>query len=100
MSDQYHKARKQYALFSGIVIVWVLVGIRVNTENPIESVGVSLLSPEAIPVMLLTILVYFAYRTTIEWFQCDTDRRNTTASKIDFSMAHLIGASAFGIYIV
>lgn len=97
LQEQYHKARKLYGLFSGLLMVWSLVGVRIE-QAPIESLKVTLLNPEAVPVMLFFLVLYFAFRLTIEWYQCELNRRTIFASRVDFISAHCIGVISALLY--
>ena len=48
LTDAWHKARKQYALFSGLLIGWELVGVQL-AEKPLETLNVTLRTPEVAP---------------------------------------------------
>ena len=97
LTEHYHKARKLYALASGILLLWELVGIELE-PTPIESLKVKLLSPEAVPVILFSLVIYFAFRFIIEWSQCDSYRRQFLASRVDYYAAHVVGFAALSIY--
>lgn len=101
LSDEYHRARKQYALFSGLLIAWTLIGIEV-AENVrlIDNLNLKLRTPDVLPLILFIMVLYFAYRTAIEWYQCDPKRRALLVSKIDFRVANLLGLLSIGTLIV
>ena len=98
LTEAYQKAHKQYGLFTALLIGWELVGFTVE-EMPLDSVKVTLKSPEAIPYVLLALVVYFGYRLTIEWLQCDRKRRQIRAAMTDFWVAHIIGSAAIGLFV-
>lgn len=99
MTDAYHKARRGYGLFSGLLIAWELIGIKVNA-SPFSDFNVTLKSPEAAPYILITLVSYYAFRLTIEWYQCDSSRRALKVSRIDFFIAHSLGFVAVGLYAI
>ena len=99
MTDAYHKARRGYGLFSGLLIAWELIGIQVNA-SPFSDFNVTLKSPEAAPYILITLVGYYAFRLTVEWYQCDSSRRVLKVSRIDFFIAHSLGLVAVGLYAV
>lgn len=74
LSDHYHHARKLYGLFSGLLLLWELVGVEIQ-ETPIENLKLRLMNPEAVPIILFFLVLYFAFRFAIEWSQCDRLRR-------------------------
>lgn len=97
MTDAYHKARRSYGLFSGLLIAWELIGIQVNA-SPFSDFNVTLKSPEAAPYILIALVGYYAFRLTVEWYQCDSSRRALKVSRIDFFIAHSLGIAAIGLY--
>lgn len=95
----YDKARKAYGLAAAVLLAWELIGIDLG-EAPIESLNISLKSPQAAPYVLVTLVVYFAIRLSVEWFQADPQRRQRRASRFDFALAHVIGVSSLTLYAV
>jgi lipid-A-disaccharide synthase-like uncharacterized protein len=95
----FDKARKTYGLFSGLLMAWALVGVDLK-EEPLTSVKLTLKSPQAAPYVLVALVVYFAARFTIEWFQSSVIRRDLLPSRIDFWMAHAIGIGAIGLFAI
>jgi hypothetical protein len=68
LSESYHKARRNYVLFSAPLIAWELIGFDVP-EAPLENVKITVKSPQAIPVVLIVVMGYFAWLVVQEWFQ-------------------------------
>lgn len=99
LSDTYHKARRSYGFFAGLFLAWELVGVSFG-EKPFGSYNVTLKSSEAVPYVLFLLLLYFAFRTTIEWFQCDTERRSTAVSRIDFWSSHSIALLSLIVFFI
>lgn len=95
----YDKARKAYGLTSGLLLAWELIGIEFPGA-PLENVKIILKSPQAVPYVLIALVVYFAFRITIEWYQSEPSRRSLWASRVDFAVAHLIGTAALLLYAV
>lgn len=89
LTEAYHKARKQFGLFSGLLIAWELIGVDLENFAPYE---VKLKNPEAAPFVLLALVVYFAIRTGIEWHQCDEERRRRQVSRLDLALSYGLGA--------
>ena len=101
LSEAYQKARRQYALFSGLLIAWELIGFELpNKVELVKGGNLIIKSPQAAPWVLIVLVLYFAGRTTLEWYQCSEDSRGLRASLIDFRSAHLIGLFALGLYSV
>jgi hypothetical protein len=99
LTEEYHKARKQYALFAGLLMAWELIGVRLDTKL-FPSANVELLTPEAAPLVLIVMVLYSGYRTSIEWYQCDERRRELRVSKIDFRVAHIIGIASLALFAI
>lgn len=101
LTDHYHQARKQYTLVSGVLLAYVLIGIGLPEDGKIlPNASVSLKNPNALPIIFLALLIYFAYRVTIEWNQCDERRRAMTVSRVDFLVAHALGLCSVAAYLV
>jgi hypothetical protein len=101
LSEEYHNARRQLVLWSGILFAWELIGI--NLENITGEIGAfakSIRSPEAIPWVLLILVGYFFYRLMIEWLQCEPQRRARRVSKVDFATSLGIAIIAFLLFSV
>jgi hypothetical protein len=99
LSGQYHKARTQLGLFSGLLLAWELVGIELG-EAPLESVRITLKSPQAAPYVFIALIVYFWFRLAVEWLQCDALRRASLPSRIDYIGAQVLAISALVFYAV
>ena len=97
LGDAYQNGRKAYGLASGLLIAWELIGIEFSA-SPIESFNITLKSPQAVPYVLVVLILYFGFRFTVEWYQADERRRTLPVSRVDYLVAHLIGASALALY--
>lgn len=103
LSDAYHKARRSLALFSGILIAWEYVGISVGdpeagaTGTLPGDVTVAIRNPEVVPVVIVLLVLFFAARLTIEWWQCDPHRRELLASRVDLFLT--FGLAGFSVLI-
>jgi hypothetical protein len=94
VTDSYQKAHKSYVLFSALLASWQIIGITLETK---EKWGITLKSPNAIPLVLVALVVYFGYKVTIEWKQCDEQRRLNVAAAVDFRVAHTLAILALVI---
>jgi hypothetical protein len=74
-----------------------LVGFNVE-EAPLQNLKITLKSPDAIPYILIVLVIYFAYRLFIEWLQCPAECTRVTATRFDFVLSHLIGLGSIGLY--
>ncbi len=99
LSESYQKARKSYGLFAALLLAWELIGLGLEAaQEPGGIVKVTVKSPQAAPYVLLVLVLFFAFRITIEWMQCDEDRRSLFPAKIDYWASHTIGVSALLIF--
>jgi hypothetical protein len=92
LTEAYHKARRSYVLFSGLLMAWALIGFDV-AEVPLENVKVTVKSPQAVPFVLLILICYFSSRTVQERFQCDSHRHENGWAMSDFWSAHIIATT-------
>lgn len=98
LPESYHKARRSYGLFAGLLIAWELIGIELQ-QAPFSDFKVAFKSPEAAPFVLVALVLYFMFRITVEWHQADAVRRTMKVSKIDFRVAHFLAVTALGIFL-
>ncbi len=102
LSAEYHKARKQLMFWSAILLIWSLVGVDLEkakeAEGGVGAVVNSIKSPQAVPWALVILAVYFAFKFTVEWYQCNAARRRLRASKADFISAWVVLALANILY--
>ncbi len=102
LSSEYHKARKQLMLWAGILFIWEFVGI--DLEKAKESGGnagaiiSAIKSPQAVPWVLLILVVYFAFKLRIEWRQCNKLRRDVAEAKQDCYSAWAFAVVACLLY--
>lgn len=103
LSSEYHKARKQLMLWSGILFIWSLVGIDLETAKDaggnIGTLIKSIKSPQAIPWALVIMVAYFVFKTRIEWRQCNEGRRQVREARQDYYSACLFAAAACLLYL-
>jgi hypothetical protein len=99
LPDSYRKAHRDYVLSSAILLAWALVGIEIK-ETPLQNVNIALKSPAAIPYILVVLVLYFSYRTVIEWLQCDSQTRSVKAARFDFNLSHIIGVSSLLVFAI
>jgi len=98
LSENYHKARRQYALFSGLLIAWEFVGLRLHHDS-LRSKGIDILSPQAVPFALIALILYFFYRIVMEWLRNDESTRERALSMTDFAVSHFLALGAIGVFI-
>lgn len=86
LTEQYYKARKSLALFSGLLFAWEFVGLEI-TPKPFQDIDLTLKSPQATPYVLLALSVYFLIRLLTEWYQSSAERRANRASRVDLGLS-------------
>jgi hypothetical protein len=95
LTDAYRKAHKAYVVASGLLASWELIGITLDTK---DKWGIELKSPNAVPLILFTLVFYSGYKMIIEWLQCEAE--GNRVAKFDYWVAHLIAFSAILISVV
>ena len=100
LSDQYHKARRQLVLFSGLLFAWEFIGLTLPPSGELPIIKIGLESPQAIPWVLLLCMLYFGTRLGIEWSLAPEGVRLRAASKIDLSLAGGIATLSATLYFV
>jgi len=102
LSSEYHKARKQLMLWAGILFIWELVGIDLEKAKEMGgnagAIITAIKSPQAVPWVLLILVAYFLFKTTVEWHQCSSSRRAFRVSRVDFGSAWIVTALAYALY--
>lgn len=98
LSSEYHKAHKQVMLWAAILFIWELVGVDLGkAEKAGGNVGpivTALKSPQAVPWVLVILVVYFTFKLRIEWRQCGETRRQVREAKQDYYSACMVAAVA------
>lgn len=89
LSEQYYKSRKQLMLYSGLFFIYEFIGVKIPTK-PFPNNEIELLTPQAVPVVLLVLILYFMYRTILGWYQSDRNTRKFKVSKFDFTPSLII----------
>ena len=51
-------------------------------------------------MVLVALVLYFAFRMTIEWYQADEKRRDLLSSRLDLAVAHTLGLTAILLFTV
>ena len=99
MTEAFRRTRKHYIFFSGLLIAWELVGLRLPEDGKISStIDIELLSPNAAPFVLIALIVYFAFRTALEWRYCSPPKEHQKIAGLDYWSAHGIAVAALGLF--
>lgn len=103
LTTEYHKARKQLMLWAAILFIWALVGIDLEKAKEAEGYAGALVksikSPQAVPWVLFALVIYFLFKCSIEWGQCQPERRQVRLARADFMSAVIVSCSAIALYI-
>jgi hypothetical protein len=90
-------------LWSSLLFIWELVGIDLEkakeTGGNAGAIITAIKSPQAIPWVLLILVIYFVFKTTVEWYQNNVVRRSLRASRVDFASGWIVALIAVGLYI-
>ncbi len=98
ITESYQKARRIYAGFSGLLLGWEFIGIQF-LEAGVSSLKFGIKNPEAIPYVILILVIYFSYRLTNEWTILDKSSKASKSVKIDFLVSHLLGLLSIIIFV-
>jgi hypothetical protein len=102
LTPEFHRARRQLMLWSGVLFAWNLVGIDIaevaKGEGNLAALARSLKSPQAVPWVLIILVAYFLYRMSIEWLHSPEMRREMRASKADFTVSWLVALVAYCLH--
>jgi hypothetical protein len=103
LSSEYHKAHKQLMLWAAILFVWELVGIDLEKAKDAEGYAGALVrsikSPQAVPWVLLFLVLYFLFKCSMEWAQCFIERRKMPFARADFVAAWTVALAAIALYV-
>ena len=99
LTEQFYRARKSLVLFSGLLFAWEFVGIEIGRGN-IAGAEITIRNPEAAPLVLAVVVLYFVARTLIEWLQSSRGSRRRLASRVDLMLSLAIPAVAIGTFAV
>ncbi len=94
------------ALFSGILIAWEYVGVQIGRSNlatlktPVTDTPVTLSSPEVIPNVIISLILYFLVRLLIEWSISSKDLRRQAPAQLDLGLAVSLSLIAIGLFII
>jgi hypothetical protein len=102
LSSEYHKARRQLMLWAGILFAWELVGVDLEKAalggGNVGAFVSSIKSPQAVPWIILLLVIYFGFRIWIEWLQCSRSRRSLLVAQVDFGLCLTIALLACLLY--
>lgn len=83
LNDGYASARKITAIFCGISIAWSALQFEINTIQT-EAFGEIDLSGASIPLLLVAIIAYNAFRTVLEFMMQSVEIRRWRYAQLDF----------------
>lgn len=99
--EQFYKARKQLALFSGLLLAWVLIGIKPDNlgDGTLGAIFKAIETPAAIPLVLAVLILYFIFRLCLIWQLCPDDGKSRWEAKLDFRSTWILGVLAVVLYL-
>ncbi len=102
LTGEYNKARRQLLLWSSILFAWELVGIdlsKVETSDNFGSIISAIKTPQAVPWVIVILVIYFVYRFVIEWLHCDESKRTQSVSKTDMGVSISIASLSILLFV-
>ncbi len=96
LSGTYHKSRRQLVLWSAFLLVWAFIGI--DLDKLAKGGGLaagfvdSLISKQAIPWAMCFIVIYFGWKTKIDWELCDGELKTCWWARMDLGSGIFLGA--------
>ena len=94
-TEPYHRARKLYTLSSALLMAWEWLGLQTKDNDWLK---VTTQNEEAAPLVLVVLILFFAWRTAVEWLQCSPSRRGVLIARADYYAANGIAVSALFLY--
>jgi hypothetical protein len=90
-------------LWATILLVWELIGVDLSKAKDaggnVGPIVTALKSPQAVPWVLLALVLYFLLKCSIEWAQCHLERRKIRFARADFISAWIVSLAAIVLYI-
>jgi hypothetical protein len=90
-------------LWATILFIWELVGVDLDKAKDaggyVGPIVTALKSPQAVPWVLLALVLYFLFKCSTEWAQCHVDRRKLRFARADFVSAWIVAVAAIALYI-
>lgn len=87
LAPEFHKARTLIVVTSVVAILHYF-GVKFHGRLPF--LDISLPQQEVLSWVCVAILAYGLFRLVVEWCQCSLERRQKTASRIDYAVTILI----------
>ena len=85
-------------LFGGLLLAFEVVGFEVPIV-PFSGVNIKLQRPELLPVVLLALITYSAFRVAMEWLLLREFSRLQIPARLDFAAAHAIAAAGIVLFL-
>ena len=101
MTNSYQNARKLLILFSAILIAWEYVGIEIGSSVKLPPVGtdINIHNPEIVPSLIFIMVLYFAFRYTVEWWLIPLNERLLVPLVVDRIVTYLVGLASIVVYV-
>tara|TARA_R110002126_G_scaffold25171_16_gene86459 strand:- start:2211 stop:2981 length:771 start_codon:yes stop_codon:yes gene_type:complete len=108
MNEAYYKARRNFNLFSGLLLGWEYLGVTITRPGeatadatiPGTNLKATILNPEAIPFVVFLLVMFFGFRWLVEFFQNNVGRRKTRPSVFDFWASAILSIFAIAVYLI
>ena len=97
--EPYHRARRQLALWSAVLLVTQVVGLNLREiRGTVGNLVQGLAAPDAVDECIVILVLYFVFRSYVEWNQSPIVRRELSMARVDYVASLAIAALALSWY--
>lgn len=99
LTHAYAGERKRLVIYSGLLFAVEMAGLQLgHNQSTLFGSFIAFTSPDAVPLVLVALIVWSLFRVMVEWFSCDYRRRQTPFAKLDFYSALLLSTLAVSMF--
>jgi hypothetical protein len=96
--ESYKASQRNYAIFSGVLLLWEIIGVDIDSDL-ITIINIRIANKDAMQYVLISILVYFGLRFTIERIYIKPLKLSSGIEALDFAASHCLGGLALVIWL-
>jgi hypothetical protein len=99
LTEAYSGERKRLVIYSGLLFGVEIAGLQIghNQSGPFGSF-IAFTSADAVPLVLVALIVWSLFRVIVEWFNCDYRRRQTSFARLDVYSGLLLSGLAIAMF--